>query len=62
MYRQVLRNDNRNLFAANGIGSILAMKGYIREARDVFSQVGIYLHLLTLLAGVEEKVSVNSAI
>lgn len=39
MYKQVLRNDNRNLFAANGIGAILAMKGYIREARDVFSQV-----------------------
>ncbi|PIK55019.1 putative RNA polymerase-associated protein CTR9-like isoform X2 [Apostichopus japonicus] len=39
MYRQVLRNDNRNLYAANGIGAILAMKGYIREARDVFSQV-----------------------
>ncbi|XP_033646150.1 RNA polymerase-associated protein CTR9 homolog [Asterias rubens] len=39
MYKQVLRNDGRNLFAANGIGAILAMKGYIRESRDVFSQV-----------------------
>ncbi|XP_022088278.1 RNA polymerase-associated protein CTR9 homolog [Acanthaster planci] len=39
MYKQVLRNDGRNLYAANGIGAILAMKGYIRESRDVFSQV-----------------------
>ncbi|EDO34243.1 predicted protein, partial [Nematostella vectensis] len=39
MYKQVLRNDSRNLYAANGIGCILAHKGYIREARDVFSQV-----------------------
>ena len=39
MYKQVLRNDGRNLYAANGIGAIMAMKGYIREARDVFSQV-----------------------
>ncbi|XP_071509624.1 RNA polymerase-associated protein CTR9 homolog [Diadema antillarum] len=38
-YKQVLRNDSRNIYAANGIGCILAMKGYIREARDVFSQV-----------------------
>nr|XP_054761257.1 LOW QUALITY PROTEIN: RNA polymerase-associated protein CTR9 homolog [Lytechinus pictus] len=38
-YKQVLRSDSRNIYAANGIGCILAMKGYIREARDVFSQV-----------------------
>ena len=39
MFKQVLRNDPRNIFAANGIGSVLAHKGYIREARDIFAQV-----------------------
>ncbi|XP_077994649.1 RNA polymerase-associated protein CTR9 homolog [Glandiceps talaboti] len=39
MYKQVLRNDGKNLYAANGIGAVLAQKGFIREARDVFSQV-----------------------
>nr|XP_058951726.1 RNA polymerase-associated protein CTR9 homolog isoform X1 [Pocillopora verrucosa] len=39
LYKQVLRNDARNLYAANGIGCILAHKSFLREARDVFSQV-----------------------
>lgn len=39
MFKQVLRNDPKNIFAANGIGAVLAHKGYIREARDIFSQV-----------------------
>ncbi|KAF3686460.1 RNA polymerase-associated protein CTR9 -like protein [Channa argus] len=39
IYKQVLRNDARNLYAANGIGAVLAHKGYFREARDVFAQV-----------------------
>ncbi|XP_076802913.1 RNA polymerase-associated protein CTR9 homolog isoform X1 [Clavelina lepadiformis] len=39
MYKQVLRNDPKNIYAANGIGSVLAHKGYIREARDIFAQV-----------------------
>ncbi|XP_078483653.1 RNA polymerase-associated protein CTR9 homolog isoform X2 [Ciona intestinalis] len=39
MYKQVLRNDPKNIFAANGIGAVLAHKGYIREARDIFAQV-----------------------
>ncbi|XP_029000161.1 RNA polymerase-associated protein CTR9 homolog [Betta splendens] len=39
IYKQVLRNDSRNLYAANGIGAVLAHKGYFREARDVFAQV-----------------------
>uniref|UniRef100_A0A8C2JCU8 CTR9 homolog, Paf1/RNA polymerase II complex component n=1 Tax=Cyprinus carpio TaxID=7962 RepID=A0A8C2JCU8_CYPCA len=39
IYKQVLRNDSKNLYAANGIGAVLAHKGYFREARDVFSQV-----------------------
>ncbi|XP_059682020.1 RNA polymerase-associated protein CTR9 homolog isoform X2 [Gavia stellata] len=39
IYKQVLRNDPKNLYAANGIGAVLAHKGYFREARDVFAQV-----------------------
>uniref|UniRef100_A0A3P8WYG3 CTR9 homolog, Paf1/RNA polymerase II complex component n=1 Tax=Cynoglossus semilaevis TaxID=244447 RepID=A0A3P8WYG3_CYNSE len=39
IYKQVLRNDAKNLYAANGIGAVLAHKGYYREARDVFAQV-----------------------
>ncbi|KAK1161701.1 hypothetical protein AOXY_G19323 [Acipenser oxyrinchus oxyrinchus] len=39
IYKQVLRNDSKNLYAANGIGAVLAHKGYYREARDVFAQV-----------------------
>ncbi|KAK3600789.1 hypothetical protein CHS0354_009223 [Potamilus streckersoni] len=39
MYKQVLRNDDRNIWAANGIGCVLAHKGCINEARDVFAQV-----------------------
>ncbi|KAK6641359.1 protein required for normal CLN1 and CLN2 G1 cyclin expression [Polyplax serrata] len=39
MYKQVLRNDPRNIWAANGIGAVLAHKGAINEARDVFAQV-----------------------
>uniref|UniRef100_H2YEL2 Uncharacterized protein n=1 Tax=Ciona savignyi TaxID=51511 RepID=H2YEL2_CIOSA len=39
MYKQVLRNDPKNIFAANGIGAVLAHKGHIREARDIFAQV-----------------------
>ncbi|CAG5134684.1 unnamed protein product [Candidula unifasciata] len=39
MYKQVLRNDPRNIWAANGIGCVLAHKGCINEARDVFAQV-----------------------
>ncbi|KAG2462506.1 CTR9 protein, partial [Polypterus senegalus] len=38
IYKQVLRNDPKNLYAANGIGAVLAHKGYFREARDVFAQ------------------------
>ena len=38
-YKDVLRSDSRNLYAANGIGAVLAHKGCLREARDVFAQV-----------------------
>lgn len=39
MYKQVLRNDPRNIWATNGIGAVLAYKGCINEARDIFAQV-----------------------
>ncbi|XP_076339000.1 RNA polymerase-associated protein Ctr9 [Tachypleus tridentatus] len=39
IYKQVLRIDPKNIWAANGIGAVLAHKGYITEARDVFAQV-----------------------
>ncbi|KAM7285986.1 RNA polymerase-associated protein CTR9 homolog [Ixodes scapularis] len=39
MYKQVLRLDPRNIWAANGVGAVLAHKGYISESRDIFAQV-----------------------
>lgn len=39
IYKQVLRTDPRNIWAANGIGAVLAHKGVIIEARDIFAQV-----------------------
>ncbi|XP_037072194.1 LOW QUALITY PROTEIN: RNA polymerase-associated protein CTR9 homolog [Pollicipes pollicipes] len=39
MYKQVLRHDPRNIWAANGVGAVMAHKGYISEARDIFAQV-----------------------
>lgn len=39
MYKTVLRTDPKNIWASNGIGSVLAHKGYVSEARDVFAQV-----------------------
>lgn len=38
-YKQVLRTDPRNIWAANGIGAVLAHKGAVNEARDIFAQV-----------------------
>lgn len=39
IYKQVLRNDPKNIWATNGIGSVLAHKGCVIEARDIFAQV-----------------------
>lgn len=39
IYRQVLKTDPKNIWAANGIGAVLAHKGCIIEARDIFAQV-----------------------
>ena len=34
-----MRNDPKNIWAANGIGAVLAHKGYINEARVLFAEV-----------------------
>ena len=39
LYKQVLRTDAKNIWAANGIGCVLAHKGFINESRDIFAQV-----------------------
>jgi len=39
MYKKVLKDDPKNIFAANGIGAVLAHQGHVREARDIFAQV-----------------------
>ena len=31
--------DSKNLYAANGVGCVLAHKGYLSEAREVFAAV-----------------------
>ena len=52
MYKSVLRNDQRNIWASNGIGAVLAHKGCIQEARDIFAQVGkngLGMHVLILM-------------
>lgn len=39
LFKQVLKIDPRNIWAANGIGAVLAHKGAVNEARDIFAQV-----------------------
>ena len=39
IYKQVLTIDPRNIWAANGVGCILAHKNLLNEARDIFAQV-----------------------
>ena len=41
MYKKVLKDDPKNIYAANGIGAVLAHQGHVREARDIFAQVCI---------------------
>ena len=48
MYKSVLRNDHKNIWAANGIGAVLAHKGCIQEARDIFAQVKLLLAIKIL--------------
>ncbi|XP_025191695.1 RNA polymerase-associated protein CTR9 homolog [Melanaphis sacchari] len=38
-YTKVLRYDSKNIWAANGIGCVLAYQNCINEAREIFSQV-----------------------
>jgi RNA polymerase-associated protein CTR9 len=39
MFKQVLKIDPRNIWAANGVGCVLAHKKLLNEARDIFAQV-----------------------
>ena len=39
LYKMVLKNDPRNIWAANGIACVLAHKGCITEAREIFASV-----------------------
>lgn len=39
LYKRVLRIDAKNIYAAHGIGCVMAYKSCIPEARDVFAQV-----------------------
>lgn len=39
LYRRALEKDPGNLFAANGIGCVLAESGRLNEAKDVFLRV-----------------------
>jgi len=38
-YSKVLRTDSRNVYAANGIGCVLACKGHLQQAKEVFLNV-----------------------
>jgi RNA polymerase-associated protein CTR9 len=38
-FTEVNRLDPKNIWAANGIGAVLAHKGYFIESRDIFAQV-----------------------
>ncbi|CAL8139556.1 unnamed protein product [Orchesella dallaii] len=38
-FKTILEKESNNIYAANGVGCILALKGLLTEAREVFSQV-----------------------
>ncbi|CAM9129407.1 unnamed protein product, partial [Choristocarpus tenellus] len=38
-YQEVLKEDDANAFAANGLGMVLAEKGMLDQAKDVFARV-----------------------
>ena len=38
-YRRILQKDSTNAYAANGCGTVLAEKGQLMKAKDVFNQV-----------------------
>jgi len=38
-YKRVLERGDGNVFAANGIGAVLAEQGHLGAARDIFNQV-----------------------
>lgn len=38
-YKNALRHDPKNMYAASGLGCVFAIRGMFNEARDIFSQV-----------------------
>eukprot|EP01135_Chromosphaera_perkinsii_P005243 Nk52_evm12s327 gene=Nk52_evmTU12s327 len=38
-FSRVLKYDPKNLYAANGIGAVLAERGHFKEAKEIFQQV-----------------------
>ena len=51
MYSEVLKIDARNIWAANGVGAVLAHKGLLNEARDIFAQVKHFLNIVLFKFG-----------
>ena len=39
IYKRVLQKDDSNIYAANGIGMVLAERGHLTFARDIFTKV-----------------------
>ena len=39
IYKRVLQRDDSNIYAANGIGMVLAERGHLTYARDIFTKV-----------------------
>jgi len=40
-YNQVLKADHSNIYAANGLGAVLAELGKLQEAKDIFTEVQV---------------------
>ena len=49
-FSAVLRKDPHNIYAANGVAAVLAEKGNLMQAREIFISVRDVLHQLTALA------------
>ena len=56
-YKQVLRSDPKNIWAANGIGAVLAHKGYINEARLVSRFFSKLFNVIVYFPGTSSRLS-----
>lgn len=41
MYKRVLKEQPSNMYAAHGLGCVLAELGHLEEAKEVFSRVQV---------------------